>query len=168
MRDARELADYMLLKAAKEGYFLTPLHINKLCYLVQGFMLRNAREVAFHNRIEAWQYGPVIPDVYDAFKRYGRSPIRRLYGGGEPVCVGSAQDNGPISMLKKSLGGKISGIADRVVDKYAGVDGGRLVGMTHEKGTPWSDTKRFFSNPVIPTDVIKDYYVNMGPDTVGR
>lgn len=168
MRDARELADYILLKAAKEGYFLTPLHINKLCYLVQGFTLRNTGESAFHNRIEAWQYGPVIPDVYDAFKQYGRNSIRRLYGTGEPVCIGSAQENGTISILMKSLGDKIVNIADKVIDGYAGADGGRLIGMTHEEGTPWSDTKQFLRNPVISTRVIKDYYVNMGPDTIGR
>ena len=36
-------------------------------------MLRG--EGLFGNRIEAWRYGPVIPDLYHATKSYGREPI---------------------------------------------------------------------------------------------
>lgn len=59
--DARILADYLLLRAAERGRFLTPLQVNKMCYLVQGFVLRHTGDVAFRNRIEAWPYGPVVP-----------------------------------------------------------------------------------------------------------
>lgn len=168
MRDARELADYILLKAAKEGRFLTPLHVNKMCYLVQGFTLRATGECAFHNDIEAWPYGPVVRDVYEAFRTYGRRPIRRLHGTGEPVCVGSAQEPGTITVLREALGSDVVGIADEVVDGYASIDGGTLIGMTHEDGTPWSEMRRRLKTVTIPTSVIQEFYAKIGPDTVGR
>ena len=52
MQDARDLADYILLRAAANGRYLTPLHVNKLCYLTHGFMLRNTGHGAFHNKVE--------------------------------------------------------------------------------------------------------------------
>ena len=168
MRDARELADYILLKAAKEGRFLTPLHVNKMCYMVHGFMLRNTGKGAFHNDVEAWSYGPVIREVYDAFRAYGGGPVRRLWGTGERVCVGNARNAGTMSTLKDALGDRVAGIADKVVRGYAGMNGGSLIAMTHEKGTPWSDTRKLFRTPVIPTRTILDYYEKMGPDTVGK
>lgn len=166
MHDARELADYILLRAAENGHYLTPLHVNKLCYLTHGFVLRNSGRGAFHNDVEAWPYGPVIPEVYDAFQKYGRQPIRRLWGSGKRICIGNVKPS--LQTLADAMDSDVKGIADMVVDGYADVDGGRLIGMTHEKGTPWSETRKWFRTTVIPTDVIRTYYQNMGPDTIGR
>ena len=165
-RDARDLADYILLKAAKNGHYLTPLQVNKLCYLTHGFVLRNTGHRAFHNDVEAWQYGPVIPEVYDAFQEYGRRPIRRLWGSGKRICIGNVDD--AIKTLAKEINGDVKNIVDEVVDRYADVDGGRLIGMTHEEDTPWHQTRKWFRTPITPTDIIQTYYKNMGPDTVGR
>lgn len=113
-----------------------------------------------------------MPDVYDAFERYGCKPVRRLFGTGEPVYAGNAHRSRTAGNLGRLLGPDVAGIADRVADSYAGVDGGRLIGMTHERGTPWSTTRhqigRFFRVRVIPTGTIRRYYMEMGLCTVGR
>ena len=167
MHDARELADYILLKAAENGYYLTPLQVNKLCYLTHGFTLRSTKHGAFHNDVEAWPYGPVIPAVYEAFRHYGRNPVRTLWGTGKRICIGDVKKSR--TSLAKEMDHNVQGIADMVVDGYAGVDGGRLIGMTHEKDTPWSKTRsKWYRTTTIPTDVIRAYYKNMGPDTIGR
>lgn len=166
MHDARELADYILLKAAENGHYLTPLQVNKMCYLTHGFVLRATGRGAFHNNVEAWQYGPVIPEVYDAFQHYGRSPIRTLWGTGQRICMGSVKKS--MKKLAKEMNNNVKDIADKVVDGYADVGGGRLIGMTHEEGTPWSQARKRFRTTVIPTEVIRAYYETMGPATNGR
>ena len=46
----------------------------KLVYISHGWNLEMRNEPLVQNRIEAWQYGPVIPDVYRKFRPQGASP----------------------------------------------------------------------------------------------
>ena len=166
MQDARDLADYIIIKAASNSRYLTPLQVIKLCYLTHGFTLRNHGHGAFCNNVEAWSNGLVIPDVYYAFEHYGRGVIRRLWGSGKRIHVGTAKAN--LDAIAGEIDRDTRQIADIVVEKYADVDGGRLIGMTHEKGTPWQQTRKWFRTVVIPTKTIESYYKSMKPDTIGR
>ena len=168
--DALTLADYILLKSAEHGWVITPLKLNKLCYLIQGFMLKNHDRPAFKNDIEAWPYGPVIPDVYEAFKHCGGDPIRRLYSTNESVCLYEQ-----VSQTKENLAGKIGqeikNITDLVVKQYANIPGGKLIGMTHVRDTPWHQTKRSFAilkPKIIDTGIIMNYYKQLKPGQSGR
>ena len=165
--DARILADYILLESFRLGCYLTPLQVNKLCYLTHGFSMRAGRAGAFYNDVEAWPFGPVIREVYDAFRRYGRSDIRKLHGTMEPVC-GAREDTK--TRLANSLGEDITKTADSVVAHYARVDGGMLIEMTHAKDTPWSKTRSWwpFNTPRISTETIKTFYEKLEPSVFGR
>lgn len=67
-----------LLELARENReTLTPLKLQKLIYLAQGVALAisEGKEPLFSERIEAWQYGPVVPSLYDRIKKYGSGII---------------------------------------------------------------------------------------------
>ena len=71
---------------------ITNLKLNKLVYYSYVESLRKLGRPLFDDAIEAWQYGPVEPAVYQAFSSYGRNPIgadRSLRNGKarKPVCV---------------------------------------------------------------------------------
>jgi len=65
MESAINVARYLLelAKGDDESQPLTPMHIHKLLYLAQGWHLAVRGEPLFHDRIEAWRHGPVIPEV---------------------------------------------------------------------------------------------------------
>ena len=46
------------------------LKLQKLLYYAQGVYLALEGRALFSERIEAWMYGPVVPDVYHLFKQY--------------------------------------------------------------------------------------------------
>ncbi|MFZ7987057.1 DUF4065 domain-containing protein [Fusobacterium nucleatum] len=48
---------------------ITNLVLQKLLYFIQAHSLLTNHIEAFNNRMEAWMYGPVVPEVYDNFKR---------------------------------------------------------------------------------------------------
>jgi len=73
--DAITIADAILGIAKEDGNKLTPMQLVKLTYIAHGWSLGLGRGALFNNRIEAWKYGPVIPDLYQATKRYGRKSI---------------------------------------------------------------------------------------------
>lgn len=44
------------------------LVLQKLLYFIQAGSLHYLNKPAFEDEIEAWQYGPVVPEVYKTFK----------------------------------------------------------------------------------------------------
>lgn len=61
-----------------DGRPLSVMELIKLTYISHGWHLEMYGGPLFHNRIEAWRHGPVIPDVYHAFQSQGldvRHPV---------------------------------------------------------------------------------------------
>ena len=72
------------------GDLMTNLRLQKLLYFAQGWHLARFGRPLFDASIEAWPYGPVVPEVYRAYKEYGAGGYRfgraacrrRLYARG--------------------------------------------------------------------------------------
>lgn len=113
--------------------YITPLKLQKLLYYIQGMSLRIYGKPAFLNNISAWQYGPVVEDVYQQYK--GRNPISTPkidYA----VCDG----------LKK--------IIELVVASYGQIEAGSLIDLTHDED-PWINS---VDSGVVSIDLIKEYF----------
>lgn len=98
---------------------ITNLKLNKLVYLAQEEALFWDGPPLFDDEIEAWQFGPVVPSVYHAFKSYGRAPI---------AC--------PSSCVPKDA--RAERIVDTTAEKYAKLTAFDLVNITHAEGGAWS------------------------------
>ncbi len=73
---ALDVARYFLLKAdPDEGELISNLRLQKLLYYAQGFHLALYDELLFAEAVVAWMHGPVVPEVYHEFKRYGAERI---------------------------------------------------------------------------------------------
>ena len=76
MHSVFEVADFFVDLAIKgAGDLISPLKINKLLYYAQGNFLAKYNAPLFPEKIQAWQYGPVIPEIYHKYKVLGRQPI---------------------------------------------------------------------------------------------
>jgi hypothetical protein len=61
---------------AKSGWTVSNLQLQKLLYMAQMVhMGRNGGRRLFDGTFQAWDYGPVEPNVYHKLKRYGSSPV---------------------------------------------------------------------------------------------
>ena len=128
----------------KSGGTKTPLQLNKLAYIAHGWCLAIYDRPLIVEDIEAWKYGPVVPEMYYAFKKYG----------GNPVPYMKVED-------VKSINEDDRRLLDRVFDEYGKYNGVQLSAMTHQKGTPWTETRKFWrfgANVIIRNSVIKKYY----------
>lgn len=54
---------------------LTNLRLQKILYFLQGFHYAEFDCPLFNEDLMAWQYGPVCPDVYYTFRRFGNKLI---------------------------------------------------------------------------------------------
>lgn len=97
----------------------TNLKLNKLVYFTQVESLRQRGYAMFDDDIEAWQYGPVVPSVYKAFKRYGSDVIPSAL----PVQHVSESDMDVIGY---------------VADTYGQMTAFDLVQTSHRAGGAWA------------------------------
>lgn len=144
MYDVLNVADAILKIAKKHGKSLTPMQLMKLTYIAHGWSLGIRNIDLFPNRIEAWQYGPVIPDLYRATKSYGRNPIP-MDAIGDPENIAVSDDD--LAFLED------------VYSKYGHLDGIALSYLTHQRGTPWDKCYRPGVYGIeIPDELIRKHY----------
>jgi uncharacterized phage-associated protein len=143
VRHASTVANEFMSLAAVEGKSLTPMQLLKLVYIAHGWMLGLHGEPLISNRIEAWKYGPVIPDLYHQIKRFRSRPVT------EALKV-------PVD---DSLNDLEADLVAQVYRAYGGMDGIQLSSLTHQPGTPWDET---FSDDSwaaeISNDLIEHHY----------
>lgn len=75
---AIELAKYIVTKCVKDGQPISNLQLQKILYYIQKDYL-NRDELAFPDDIEAWQFGPVVREVYYWFCSFEAMPITAVY-----------------------------------------------------------------------------------------
>lgn len=153
VHDARAIARHFLVEARKRGIDLNPMQLLKLVYIAHGWSLAITDEPLIKNRIEAWDYGPVIPDLYHEVKQFGRGSI-------------SSYDHLPFILIESEL----FPLINQVIDAYGSLKAFELSALTHKLGTPWNKIKenwnnglgkRLVRNPLIPNDEIKKHFLEL-------
>jgi uncharacterized phage-associated protein len=114
------------------GDFFSNLKIQKLLYYAQGLSLALHQKPLFDEKIVAWQYGPVVEEVYHEFKQYN---------GAIPPFEDYKSDfltKEEIELLKE------------VYDVFGQFSATKLVEMTHSE-TPWRTTaiRKEISHPKL-------------------
>lgn len=102
---------------------VTPMKMVKLVYIAHGWVLCFKKKPLLFERIQAWKFGPVVPNVYHEFKRFGSEPIPLVQAGFLPEP--HISDTEVNDVLSGVWGG------------YKGFSGGQLSTMTHQPETPW-------------------------------
>lgn len=139
------VAKFILNKAQSQGLSLTPMQLLKLVYIAHGWMLGRHGRPLFSEHVQAWQYGPVIPSVYQAVKQYGSNAIETIN-----------------STLDVAFDADEQSMMDFVVKNYGSVNGIVLSTATHQPGTPWYQTWAVAQNSApISNDLIQNFYATL-------
>ncbi|MDA1322534.1 MAG: DUF4065 domain-containing protein, partial [Proteobacteria bacterium] len=75
-RDVREIANAVLDVAEANGFVLSNLPLNKIIYFAHAWYLAQYNEPLVDSAFEAWQHGPVHPQVYRQLRTFGDKPIK--------------------------------------------------------------------------------------------
>jgi uncharacterized phage-associated protein len=128
--DARAIANFFLDHAAARGLSLTQLSLLKLVYFAHGWYLSRFGVPLVENEFEAWEKGPVVRVVRDAFKEFGNRPITKR---AERTDIYT----GEIEVVRPVLRKEDADFVSAVFDRYHVYSAGQLSEMTHERGSPW-------------------------------
>jgi uncharacterized phage-associated protein len=128
--DPRAVANLLLKEAWGRKHRLSNLKLQKLLFLCHAFYLVEFGRPLVRGRFEAWQFGPVHREAYDAFKRFGSSAITE-----------QADKFNPVTGARKALplpdDRAISDVVAKVIQFYGDWTPGQLVELTHAKNGPW-------------------------------
>jgi uncharacterized phage-associated protein len=146
MADTMTVANRFLSLAEERGATLSPMQLLKLVYIAHGWTLALYGRPLIRDKVEAWQYGPVIPKLYNRIRHYRGGPVADKIAITAPEGLTPEED----SMIVQ-------------VDKiYGGMNGPQLSRLTHAPGTPWAQTYKAGDFGItIPDDTIRDHYVQL-------
>ena len=132
-----DAAKYLVFLSYQNMKSLTPLKLQKILYLSQGWSYVWDDKPLFKEHFNAWQYGPVNVEVYEYFKKYGRAEIP------EDESLSYISD----SCSRETL--------ESVWRNYCNYSAFELVNLTHQQ-SPW--IKAFQKGTEISNSDIKDYF----------
>lgn len=139
MFTVKQIAKYFLaLSDPKVGDIISNLKLQKLCYYGQGFHLAFYGTRLFPDKIEAWTHGPVIRELYQAYKKHGDGAIPLPEKFDISICDKKTQD-----------------LLNEVYSVYGQYSAWKLRNMTHEEA-PWIEAKKSGRN--ISTIAMKEYF----------
>ena len=153
-----DVCRYIINYSNREDYGVSNLKLQKLLYFIQVYFLMNSEnhEPCFREKIEAWDFGPVVPVAYHEYKQYGSTDIPFVdsyidFDFDDPWSASMTEfDEDCISEKdKKSINAVVTKLAD-----YSATD---LVDITHRQA-PWKDVYVKHKNNEITVDSIKEYF----------
>ena len=158
MYSAKTIANFFLGKGRKEDIDISPLKIIKLVYIAHGVHLGYTDKPLIEEYVQAWKYGPVIPELYHEFKMYGANPITTL--ASEYVEKDNELYKYTPDLKDYKAPEEVSKLLTSVWNAYKECHALQLSEATHEPGTPWAKTYSDESekHQNIPDDDIRDYY----------
>ncbi|WP_034246620.1 Panacea domain-containing protein, partial [Lachnospira multipara] len=122
MANAYDVADFFIdLAKYDENETITNMRINKLLYFSQAWHMVRHNTPLFDEDFEAWDYGPVVPCIYQKYKDNGKNNI----------CTISKDYSSDIF-----TDDEMDTLLD-VAKYYKQFSTPNLVEKTHMKGTPW-------------------------------
>lgn len=130
-----------------------PLHLIKWSYLAHGWAYPEIGRPLIGEPVEAWQFGPVYPELYHLIKRKDGERVDFVPRGAVEQL--HHEEHGEYIQLNDTE----KKLIEDVYDSYGELTGGQLIQLTHEKGGPWDKTKA--SDPEINQSLIREHYFQL-------
>lgn len=144
--DSMDVADFFIATAnegdPEEDDGMTNMKLNKLMFFAQAASLQRFGRPLFDDPIEAWDYGPVVRDVYHTFRSYQRNAIGKV---AQPFDWRSI-DPDALELL--------CDVYRTYARDYSAIG---LMRMTHQPGTPWAQSYEKGASSVIPLPLIMQW-----------
>lgn len=154
--DPRSVANLMLEDGHAYGYEITNLALQKLLYFAHGLFLIETDKALVSGYFEAWQFGPVHPTIYQAFKKAGHRPINFR------ACKVNIL-TGIETEVRSASNPLVKRYVNRILSSYGPSASSHLVKLSHAKMAPWDYVVEKGKRSValglrIPNDVIKERF----------
>ncbi len=135
--NSQTAAAYLCAIRDDEDDAFTPMKLQKLLYYAQGTATIVVNALLFRDPILAWEHGPVVRKVYDAYATHGRTVIPR-----------------PLEFDPLAVDPLARGILERVYVDKGRFTAAALRDMTHSE-RPWLSTPK---DAEISVDIMREFF----------
>jgi len=119
----------ILRRAFEEEIPVSPMKLQKLLYFTSCEYVKSTGNELLSEDFGVWQYGPVLPSIYDEFKSFKSNSITKYATDASGVAYAINENDAP--NLKIAI--------DRVWAAFKSFDGMTLSKITHMDGSGWSN-----------------------------
>lgn len=130
MYDSRSVANTILDVASSLNMSVTNLSLQKIAYFCHGWYLAAHGRPLSKQSFEAWQFGPVLQNIYRNFKEFERSPITVR-------CTKVDMETGESMLLPAITDDDAREIILGCVKFYGALRAGTLIELSHDREGPW-------------------------------
>lgn len=156
MYNVLDVCRYAINYSNDKDYGISNLKLQKILYFIQAYFLISTPEPCFGAKIEAWDFGPVVPEAYREYKQFGSSNIPRI----SYYVVMDFDDfwNSKVKEFNDEvISDKDKKRIEAVIDRFSDYSATDLVSITHNQA-PWIDAYIPHRNNEITPHAIKEYF----------
>jgi len=128
--DARAVANLLLDLADERRVSLTQMSVLKIIYFAHGWYLATKDRPLCSQPFEAWEHGPVVKVVRDAFKDSKKAYINKR-------ATRLILNTGEFVEVVPEFTADDRSFVTNIFDAYYVYDAWQLSDITHEHGSPW-------------------------------
>lgn len=156
--NALDVSRYVINYSNDKDYGISNLKLQKILYFIQAYFLISTPDGSpcFEEKIEAWDFGPVVPVVYHEYKQFGSTdipPVLSYIEFDEDNIWNSERKRFDSAIIASNHKTMINAVVDQFAD-YSATD---LVALTHNQA-PWVDAYVPRMNNEITLEAIKEYF----------
>ena len=137
----------------------THLSLEKLVYFSYADYLCETGKRLFEDQIYAFEHGPIVDSVYEAYKR----------GGSKRIVPPTVETDSPVTSTAEEMPSKsrilfaVDGLEklrsiEQTINRYGNYAPWQLVSITHREGSPWSYVDSSREYQVIPDRLILKHH----------
>lgn len=154
MYKAVDIASYFIDRGIVENISVTQMKLQKLIYFANGYVLATSKgkRNLLSEKFEAWEFGPVLPSIYQEFKYFGansiipENDILAFVGKGRTFKVSEKLEREDIDALQT------------IWEALKGLTASQLSFLTHRENSAWSKVYKTNgrSIPLNNEDIIEE------------
>ena len=158
MYDVLEVCRHVINYSNAKKYSISNLKLQKLLYFIQAYFLIASpkKEPCFRQSIEAWDFGPVVPEAYSEYKQYGSVsilPIRYYHLN----AWSNKYKSMPIEYNDDEISDADKKLIDKVIEHFKMYSATDLVSITHNH-KPWQVAYERKENREITVEELRKYF----------
>ena len=140
---ALDVAKYLIGLAQRDGNPITNLRLQKLLYYAWGTYWNIYKKHLFNDPIEAWDYGPVVRDVYIEYCESKKDEL--------------TLNSETIALTDKKISKSIKEFLQAFFGKYKDISTYALIKGSHEEA-PWKETYKVGEKNIISQEKMEKFF----------
>lgn len=142
-QDMFDLCQYIIQYEHSQKRIVTNLRLQKLLYFIQAHCFINMIDPSLPDKMQAWRYGPVMPEAYDKYRFFGSIGIVPRFD---------------VDTEKLVVDPTLKGLVNDVLEQCSDFSTQDLIDISHHQ-KPWSEAYALGEKSPITQEAIKAFFL---------